>query len=307
MKRGDIIINGDTSHTMIGIGPNKMAHVVYSGMATVPWTPKARDWVFTHHDSKLAEEAAKVAEAFAVKVIDEKRTPYGDGPSWEGDYSTGSEIVGMTRELPVKDMLGVKDFQAGVMGLAWPFSVDSLYRAFKWAAKMDEGKLFSTNRGTTCCTFVIACYHAAAVRLTFPKKDLVTVATHLRKGRFDKPRGKIKNLTTDPVKGFKGLFSDEVQKAKKSENWAYPMASNAGGLTHSKTDYYTEDYDLLWQSLLGQCNVELTRENYLCKEFIPLGMLVDAKYIHSSTLHRLLLANQNDWNHVQEPKMSKVA
>ena len=39
-----------------------------------------------------------------------------------------------------------------------PFEFDALYRVFKWTSRADTQKVFSQNRGTTCCAFVMACH-----------------------------------------------------------------------------------------------------------------------------------------------------
>jgi hypothetical protein len=51
--------------------------------------------------------------------------------------------------------------QAQGSGRAPPFEFDALYRALSWAGRTDRG--FSANRGSTCCAFAIACYHAASI------------------------------------------------------------------------------------------------------------------------------------------------
>jgi len=111
------------------------------------------------------------------------------------------------------------------------FNHDSLYRAFKWAARMHESA--SRNKGMTCDVFIIACFHAAAVNLMY-KGNLSSIqakakilgngrheAKHRKEGRleiFRSPRSRI-SVEKSVLREFSNIGAIGDQNADINVHW----------------------------------------------------------------------------------------
>ena len=113
--------------------------------------------------NRVDQDKQNLAATLANYWSTTHQTAYGAHPG--ADVANASRARGVARQY---------DHGNGTLP---PFEFDALYRVFKWAAKYQNQQTFSANRGTTCCSFVMACHQAAAARHAMENSDyLVTQA-----------------------------------------------------------------------------------------------------------------------------------
>lgn len=105
-------------------------------------------------DSDIADLAATLATAWSTQAP----TLYGDLPTYvHNDESTHN--ASRSRGVAIQ-------YDHGKGGLP-ELGYDALFRIFKWAHRSGSQGAFSENRGTTCCSFVMACHQAASLLCLF--------------------------------------------------------------------------------------------------------------------------------------------
>lgn len=160
LQDGDILIKVGTKlgHTAIVVNSDSEAspfvvpkkYVAHADGTEV--TVKELDEEFNEYSAFRFDQpaVALLASSFAVKwATHETKTSYANvGP----------------KDAQRKYAVANKRHDARDIDESAPFEIDAFRRALKWAHKAQQGETFSENRGTTCCAFVLACYHAAIVR-----------------------------------------------------------------------------------------------------------------------------------------------
>ena len=291
MEAGDIIMMDDGSgkpfHTAMYVGKNYMVHCSLSGVVREEYTTGMfGEWVFSYTKNKdIGSKAAFTARQFA----NTGQTSYGSSHKFSSDVKGMSREEAVAKVKHMKEKANIYREQVG----AFKFNVDSLRRCFKWAYYSFFQIPFSVNRGTTCCAFVLGCYHAAAIRANFPSKKESLCQAYKQildmKGPEKRPSiTEAKKSGKWDAKAFKG-YGSPTKYLNKAERWAYPFASNRGLYYNNKKLGWLA-YDRVWADLID-CYAEKhekTKFPRKCENVIPSGMLVDAKYIYTDTLYKLL-------------------
>lgn len=170
------------------------------------------------------------------------------------------------------------------IGSQTQFEFDALYRAFKWTDRADTHKVFSQNRGTTCCAFVMACHQAARLHQffhTIGRLDLIaSILTDLNKGR-----GKEKELDNPTQVGDKTYYPGQA------------LRDNSNRKTKNATlnqDIATNGIDGFWKKIGEKtgCYWDDT-----LSAIMGAALFHDAKYVHSQDFINYLQGD-NIWTAV---------
>lgn len=158
-----------------------------------------------------------------------------------------------------------------------PFEHDALYRAFKWAGRL-EGTA-SAKKGMTCDVFICACFHAAAIYLLYG-------------GDLDRIQAKAKVLGADR-KDLKPSADRHAHQRSPSgsvfENSVLRGWSNAGATPGQDPAFLGH-----WKSTLSDgSHVPETLD-----EVFTTALLVDGKFTHGAQLKARMESDQKWWQKV---------
>jgi hypothetical protein len=280
---GDILVV--VNHAIMWIGPvgrepkPKVAHAFptgrQAGVVLADWDdedvflkgalaePKYANEVTAFRlDPVIGEIAARFASSWCNPA---RPTPYGEKTRPTNRQPRQEDVKAIT------DYGGPTGRAQGVIhenGARVPFEFDALYRALKWAARVDSP--LSQNRGITCAPFVVACYHAAAIHQSTPshrRDQIAQTATVVKGWRAQKP------ILPDP-----NAAGGTVMLGMKSKYYpnAFREFSNAGPQPgHSLESAWQHVCDNLF-------GCRLRREEV----FSP-GLLLDAKFTSYKVLAQL--------------------
>lgn len=195
----------------------------------------------------------------------------------------GSGYGSLPKSADVKDAsraMGV----VRAIGTNPPFEFDALYRVFKWTSRADTQKVFSQNRGTTCCAFVMACHQAARMHKFFEKLgrlDLIPLmTTELLKGR-----GKEKELPNATKVGEQTFYPGQGLRANSNQQ------SKSAALNN---EIATSGIDGFWERMGKKTNCYW--DDTLLSIF-GAALYHDAKYVHSQDFYTYV-QNDNTWTSV---------
>lgn len=200
LQRGDIVIvqySAHQGHTMIVTqrlddngtrdsyriahcpGPNDVTRVELLS-AVCPAQNVQDDSLFAwfRADNDKANLAATLAAHWSTQ---NNNSAYGNLPAYNTVTHVGTPEASRARGVARQYDHGNGDHP--------PLKYDGLFRIFKWADKYQNAGAFSANRGTTCCSFVMACHQAAAVRHALGNRNELVQDTfiYLRDHRNPKP------------------------------------------------------------------------------------------------------------------------
>jgi hypothetical protein len=240
--------------------------------ASQTWTLWFDNDVYRCQDPALAVTAAAYAKGWA----DYGGTGYSpqrseDSPRYIPNAKPDKRGQGVEEELR---RYQEQEEQAAGTGQAPAFEFDALYRALSWAARTDRS--FSANRGTTCCAFVIACYHAASVfRCAGGDEGKIQAAlVELRRQRLQK-----RPITNED------LVTTRSTKKKVSPAALRSFSNRGAALDEGVT------FDELAVSTLSR----LKGAPATLAEVFTEPMLVDAKYTHTKILMAQLQRHGQGW------------
>jgi hypothetical protein len=280
---GDILTDG--GHTMIYVDRVPDDDNRWGGYAFVDVYPigglklrSSQTWslwfdndVYRCADANLARVAAEYAKIWA----DFGGTGYSpERPAESARYIEGAKADkrshGVEEELR---RFKEEEEQAQGSGRAPPFEFDALYRALSWAGRTDRS--FSANRGSTCCAFAIACYHAASVFVCAngDQGKIASALEELRKMRLQK-----RPITAQDMA--------RTGSGKKLSPAAFRKFSNAGAdLGEGVT--FGEFANRTLSDLIGSATT--------LEEVFTEPLLVDAKFTHTKLLIAQLGRHGQGW------------
>ena len=149
---GDIVVlqyDASNYHTVMVTDPTDdvpIAHTEWDGIEIAELQSRAKNaaWVFRPREKTLAHAAVTYAKNWALPPAVGMRP--GKPPA--GYRYSHARAFAVSHEKKANSPL--------------PFEYEALRRAVKWSLRDATESRFSKNKGTTCCTFVTACYQAAA-------------------------------------------------------------------------------------------------------------------------------------------------
>jgi len=163
--------------------------------------------------------------------------------------------------------------QAQGSGRAPPFEFDALYRALSWAGRTDRS--FSANRGSSCCAFAIACYHAASIFVCAngDQGKIASALEELRKMRLQKRPIAAHDLAT-------------TGSGKKLSPAAFRKFSNAGADLGEGVNF---------EEFANRTLSKLQGSPTTLAEVFTEPLLVDAKFTHTKLLVAQLKRHGQGW------------
>ncbi len=264
-NNGDILIDSwFAGHTILccsKAGEMYVAEILADGVKFRPAT-KLDANIYRCHNKNLADKAADYMTSWCDPASGHATTPFA------------------VKGIPTGRYYGwISQVKSGV---TLPFEHDALYRAFKWASRIDRP--ISFNKGITCAFFVVAAYQAAAIDLIY-SGDIATIkakALMLGAGRSE-----AKKTHDGQHERWSTLTGTSV------ENSVLPRYSNVGPLPNQSAEFFAH-----WKSVLGDapnCPVKL-------EDVFTQAMLVDAKYDSSPALEDRLKTDGVNWQELLRPR-----
>lgn len=282
LQRGDIVIervNDHQGHTMIvtqrndGAGTRdsyRVAHCPGPAAATreellsAVCGGTADENLFAWH--RANHDVATRAADLALYWSTTHHTVYGDLPGVP--VLDGSRARGVARQYDHGN------------GVAPKFGFDALFRVFKWANKRRVNQTFSANRGTTCCSFVMACHQTASVAVCLRNLDarVQTGYEYLR----DMRNPKLHHGVSVANKGLRSV-------------------SNVGSTNSLFSVWDANPYgaDWMWENVLKEIDYEYgAGEDFWgpsLRDTLTEAMTVDAKFTFTMVLRQRLGLPHAGW------------
>ena len=159
------------------------------------------------------------------------------------------------------------------------FEFDALFRVFKWASKYQNQQTFSANRGTTCCSFVMACHQAAAARVALENSNYYVTAVFdiLEAARNQKPEVKPQNPALR-----------QNSNVSSNETWVTGRLANRWGMHR------------LWESVLVSAGAAYDGDGGWYNgpglvETLTKALVLDAKYTYTMAFKGALELADSGW------------
>lgn len=217
-------------------------------------------WRRTSHD--VATRAADLALYWSTT----HHTAYGELPGV--DVPNGSRARGVARQ-----------YDHG-RGVAPRFGFDALFRVFKWANRRRSGHAFSANRGTTCCSFVMACHQTASV----------VDCLHAQNARVQAG-----------YEYLHGMRRPKLHHGEDVEGKALRSVSNVGSTNSLFSVWDSNPYgaDRMWERLLAEISIEYGDGNDFwgpsLSDTLTEAMKLDAKFTFTMLLRQQLELPGSGW------------
>ncbi len=200
----------------------------------------------------------KLAATLAQYWSTQKTSGYGNSP--------GRLILNASRQRGV-----AKQYDHG-KGNPPMMNYDALFRIFKYANRYQNKNAFVNARGTTCCSFVVACHQTAAMLVALEKEPKSVYA------------------------GYKKLLDGRKSKAKtKQKKPGSSLMSNANVGTKNKKWLFMSIKEI-WKEIAPELKSSWSKKKYPTLDVIlTKPLMVDAKFLYTLALKERLNLPASRW------------